>query len=487
MQTVHIAARVVAAMAACALVLSASAATPAPAIAPSPWLVIDQNRDGIVADILARWSGVLQSPPAGALSEAQLRDALWKLRADQLFSASLAGSYAALVASLGDDVPGSSSKPNHKLGTSRPDLAYTPIVPCRIVDTRFGAGGTLTAGATRNWLATNPSGSFAAQGGSGTNCGIPVKAAAVAVNITVFNTSAGPAFVTAWPFQQAQPGTSTLNWTAAGSQVGIGALLSLCTGACAADFSMVATATTDMVVDVLGYFSAPSGGYVFSVAPAGAQFSSIQAAVDAAAALATANQPYLVRVAPGIYNEQVTLKDFVDVEGSGMATTAIVYAAGRPTVTTGAQAEMRHLTILNTAGGTLASGNGGIAVRQTAQTVNGFSRLIDVQAQAQGPGENAGIVVTGGPLHFTASDAGGGIGDPLSSGLQIGIMTDGDAFVTVRDSRVFGFSSDNARVARRLNASTLKISNTRLSGGPTEGAPNCFSVYNTNLQPAPCN
>jgi pectin methylesterase-like acyl-CoA thioesterase len=68
-----------------------------------------------------------------------------------------------------------------------------------------------------------------------------------------------------------------------------------------------------MVVDVLGYFSAPSGGYVFSVAPAGAQFTSIQAAVDAAAALATANQPYLVRVAPGLYNEQVTLKDFVDV------------------------------------------------------------------------------------------------------------------------------------------------------------------------------
>src|SRR5437867_661337 len=79
------------------------------------------------------------------------------------------------------------SKVNTKvLGDTSDDLVYTPVTPCRIVDTRFGAGGTLLAGQTRNWIAANPAGNFGSQGGAATNCGIPVKPAGVMANITVF-------------------------------------------------------------------------------------------------------------------------------------------------------------------------------------------------------------------------------------------------------------------------------------------------------------
>ncbi len=331
--------------------LPTGAAAAPVSIAPDPWLAVDRSRTGIVAELVSRWEDVTKSARSGALSETQLRDALAKLRADHLFAATLAGTYAELLGVLSDAGALShgtmAAKPLQKVAGSGPELAYTPIVPCRIVDTRGGAGGALSAGATRNWLATNPGGTFAAQGGSNTNCGIPVKAAAVTANFTVFNTGAGPAFITAWPFNQPQPGTATLNWTAAAAQVANGAIVPLCTGAgCTSDFSVFASSATAMVVDVVGYFTPPSGGYVLSVAPSGAQYTSIQAAINAAAAVATGTQRYLVKVAPGTYNEQITLKDFVDVEGSGRRATQIRWSAGWPTLTTGANAELRQAGVV---------------------------------------------------------------------------------------------------------------------------------------------
>ena len=54
------------------------------------------------------------------------------------------------------------------LGDSQADLVYTPLTPCRIIDTRV-AGGAIAAGATRDFLVTGTS--FASQGGSATGCG----------------------------------------------------------------------------------------------------------------------------------------------------------------------------------------------------------------------------------------------------------------------------------------------------------------------------
>ena len=123
-------------------------------------------------------------------------------------------------------------------------------------------------GDTRNWLASNPSGTFVAQGGSATNCGIAVKPAAVLVNLTVAGTQSGPAFLTAWPFNQAKPLAASLNWVAAGTQVANAIILPLCTGGgCTSDWSLFASSGTELIVDVMGYFAAPTGGFVTGSCP----------------------------------------------------------------------------------------------------------------------------------------------------------------------------------------------------------------------------
>ena len=474
---------------ACSIVLSPVAASATElSLAPNPWLAVDRNREGIVADIVSRWAEVTKAARTGVLSEAQLREALAKLRADQLFSASLAGNYTALLnvfveaGALSDTRSG--ARPQQKVAGSGPELVYTPITPCRILDSRYGAGGSFTPGATQSFKATNPGGTFSAQGGSASNCGIPVKAQAVTLNFTVFNTGAGPAFIAAWPFGQPNPGTATLNWTSAGAQVANGTVLPLCKGAgCTADFNVSASSSTDMVADVVGYFTEPTGGFVLTVAPSGAQYTSIQAAIDAAAAVATGAQPYVVHVAPGTYTEQLTLKDFVDVQGAGESTTYITWSGGWPTVWAGAAAEVRNVRVENGASGTLPAG-GSVAVAQNAQSANGFTKFTDSTVWAIGSNDAVGARITSGTIWFVRTTVQGGL--PSSAGTAIGLAASNTAFVRVRDGRLVGVGSQpNPRGVERLNSAQVRINNTAISGSIV-GSPNCVSVFDFGNNPLSC-
>ncbi len=68
------------------------------------------------------------------------------------------------------------------------------------------------------------------------------------------------------------------------------------------------------------YVSGESGNDVFSgMSPAKAK-KTIGAAITAAAASTTANSTYLVKVAPGTYNENISMADYVRIEGSGRNT-----------------------------------------------------------------------------------------------------------------------------------------------------------------------
>src|SRR5438093_13664197 len=99
------------------------------------------------------------------------------------------------------------------LGDTTDDLVYTRIGPCRIVDSRSGGGGMFLPGNQRDWLAFSAIG-FAGQGGSATNCGIPPHPVAIMANTTLANTGCGPECFTWWPFAQARPHASTVNWRA---------------------------------------------------------------------------------------------------------------------------------------------------------------------------------------------------------------------------------------------------------------------------------
>jgi hypothetical protein len=212
--------------------------------------------DRIVAD----WGNDLAKSNAGITVE-HLRSMLLAMRSDYLLAASIAGSLEGLRNVIASSLVGVAPvKPitAKMLGDTADDLTYTPVTPCRILDTRLDSGGTLLSGQTRSWLAANPAGTFASQGGASTNCGIPLKPAAVLANVTVFNTTVGPAFLVAWPFNQARPLASTLNWTTVGQQVANAVILPLCSGGgCTSDFSTFPSSQTDMVVDVMGYFAAP--------------------------------------------------------------------------------------------------------------------------------------------------------------------------------------------------------------------------------------
>ena len=229
-------------------------------VTPSPLLAVDQNRATVIDRIVAEF-GVAFAHADTGLSVAQLRSILTGMRSDYLLAASLAGSLDGLrdvvSSSLISAASGKAARPK-VLGDVADDLAYTPVTPCRILDTRGAIGGVMQGGQTRDWLAANPSGTFAGQGGAASNCGIPVKPAAVLANATVFNTAAGPAFFVAWPFNVARPNASTINWTSPATQVANAFILPLCTGGgCTFDFSAFVTSQTDVVIDVLGYFAAP--------------------------------------------------------------------------------------------------------------------------------------------------------------------------------------------------------------------------------------
>lgn len=131
------------------------------------------------------------------------------------------------------------------------DGDFTGIMPTRVLDTRSGTGtaaGRLEAGRRLDVAVTAPA-------------AIPPGAVAVAVNITATNPSAA-SYLTAWPFGQSQPGSSTVNM-AAGQTVANMAIVGVSSDGF---ISLINGAgATDVVVDVLGWFT---GAGFSAVAPA---------------------------------------------------------------------------------------------------------------------------------------------------------------------------------------------------------------------------
>jgi hypothetical protein len=136
-------------------------------------------------------------------------------------------------------------------------LAFHPVAPCRIVDTRFATGPfgppALSANQERNIPVLTSS------------CQIPATAQAYSLNYTVVPKRDTLAYLTTWPTGQARPFVSTLN-APTGS---ITANAAIVPAGDNGDITVYATDDTEMIIDINGYFSPPTadGLSFYNLAP----------------------------------------------------------------------------------------------------------------------------------------------------------------------------------------------------------------------------
>jgi hypothetical protein len=144
-------------------------------------------------------------------------------------------------------------------GDSARDLVFTPVPPCRIIDTR-NAGGPLLPGVPRNFRATGAN--FTGQGGFPGNCGVPFgPATSVFINfVAVGPTGAG--HLSAFAFGAVPLDASIINYTNVGGlNIANGLAVPICNPAvsvCTFDLTVTANVSaTHLVADVVGFFAAP--------------------------------------------------------------------------------------------------------------------------------------------------------------------------------------------------------------------------------------
>ena len=240
-----------------AVSISTQAATP-----DNPNPAID--RSVVAAQILGDWAGfpvpvdAQNNTPWGPIDLAG-----WVKAAsvDQLLAASTATTFDAVVTALRPTTakaPGAvalgSGQPisANALGSTTSDLVYTPVTPCRVIDTRLTVAGKLGPNSGRNFGIS--SSNYSAQGGEAASCGIPVGVSAVAINVISTGqtgygnlkvTETGAAVPTAG-FLNFQPGINTAN--AGISKV---ALVSSTQGL----YIHSTGSASDAVVDIMGYFT----------------------------------------------------------------------------------------------------------------------------------------------------------------------------------------------------------------------------------------
>jgi len=213
------------------------------------------------AAIVSRWEEAARA--SGKFDEGYTNDlyiALMKLQPENLLAAGEAPSYAALQAILangpraGSGLSGTNPEAVSPqfLGDVADDLVYTPVAPCRIVDTR-NAGGAIAANTSRAFDVDGST--FVGQGGVNSSCGIPFGVArAVAMTIHSVSPAALGSFL-AWPVGGVQPVASVLNFSA-GQVVANTTIVPVLPGT-GSDFWLRSTVASQAVVDVVGYFAAP--------------------------------------------------------------------------------------------------------------------------------------------------------------------------------------------------------------------------------------
>jgi hypothetical protein len=139
-------------------------------------------------------------------------------------------------------------------------LAFYPLTPCRIADTR--PGGSYPQGLGPPFLPGHTERQFPIL--NATSCNIPASAQAYSLNFSVVP-HGGLGYLTVWPTGQTRPLVSTLN-DVPGTIIANAALVPAGTSG---KVSVYPSNDTDLIIDINGYFApAGTGGLsLYAVAP----------------------------------------------------------------------------------------------------------------------------------------------------------------------------------------------------------------------------
>jgi len=236
----------------------------------NPLLTIDQNRATVIDRIIGDWGDSLAAAKGGIDAE-HLRILLEGLRSDYLLAASLTGSLEGLRTVIASGiVSGPPANPallrTKALGDTGDDLVYTPVTPCRLVETRgtftavYQGDGTpshhaapFASNEIRNYSVQGGNGSCVAQLPAGLNAsavqlevfGIPVSASAsgdveILPQGSSFGSTSSLIYLGNEPFVS---GSATVRINLGDDQIGV----------------QVRGGGANLAIDVVGYFQAPGG------------------------------------------------------------------------------------------------------------------------------------------------------------------------------------------------------------------------------------
>ena len=426
------------------------------------------------------------------------------------------------------------------------------VDPTRVLDTRSNIGltGKFVAGTSKKLRVTGTITTWIeANQQSISRVVVPVGATGVLLNVTAVSPT-GAGFISVRPGDATgAPSTSNLN-VFPGDIVPNQVTVAIPTsgdnkGKIDITYGAALGNTVDIVVDVVGYttntglldlvnrveqLETASPARVVWVADDGTGDYALLSTALAAITDATSSNPYVIKIAPGIYTEtaSVVLKDYVDVEGSGQDITTIECACSSNNFDSSAAvisataitAEIRHLTINNTGGGYNGYGlytngvpNGSFSMLHVTATATGSNYNSGVRNSSSSPTMNnvtatattaAGGVESYGVYNFlssptmnnvTATATGGntsyGVADIGSSQTTMnnvtatatggavnnyGVFKTGSSQTTIRNSSITG----GTKSISNSNTSSAQVADTMLDGSVEPGGGlACVGVYTT--------
>ncbi len=139
------------------------------------------------------------------------------------------------------------------IGQTNRDFVYTPVAPCRVVDTRFGGGGVLLGGKNRAFFVYGNGATIGGQGGNPAGCTSPKgEPRAVHLNVTIVP-QAGKGFAKVYPANLPAPNASLVNYTA-GVNIANAATVQTFFSLAAREIRVFSSQNIHVVIDILGFY-----------------------------------------------------------------------------------------------------------------------------------------------------------------------------------------------------------------------------------------